>query len=136
MLRELNENEMMMVSGGTEDDPIDEVVSTGTIIRDDSYIDPFGYTNSIGFIDGLGISESGYGGSGGSSSSTSDEETTAQPSDSCIPPPAGYNSWAEYTNMLNSYSRNGGAAGDGNAGASAAAGLQDLWNILHDCPEY
>ena len=38
MLRELNENEMEMVSGGTDDpppDPVDEIVVTGTRRTDD-----------------------------------------------------------------------------------------------------
>ncbi len=58
MLRELNENEMEMVSGGTEDEPIDEVVSTGTR-RTNSGVTRE-YLNSIGMSIGEYLYGSSY----------------------------------------------------------------------------
>ena len=75
MLRELNENEMMMVSGGTEDDPIDEVVSTGTRITTGGLYYSYSPQDSVDYTSPLG-GDGYYGGSDGGTGTAPETGTT------------------------------------------------------------
>ena len=143
MLRDLNENEMMMVSGGgTVSDCVgsaDGTTVTCTYHEGNTEIITYGgigggslpLNNTFGDPHvGLGVfGQIGLGGGGGEDStppSTSYEDSTAEDDSNCNPPPLGFDSWLAYNNSL------GGDRGEQRL-LNAVYGLQDYINIRNGC---
>ena len=147
MLRDLNENEMEMVSGGgTVSDCVGSADGTtvtctyhegnteiityggiggGSLPQNDTFGDPH---VGLGVFGQIGLGDGG-GGSSGGSTATSDED--APNDEGCRPPPLGFDSWSAYYADLNSRAPTIG--NEGNAGFQVAGGIIDVRNISLGC---